>query len=84
MKKRPGLHREDAHSPDWGPIKPSLQVQRNTAKECGRSLTGITRHAVMEAVSFEGWHLMEEGERNAQRQEGVHASTQDLLSFPEP
>lgn len=38
----------------------------------------------MEAVSFEGWHLMEEGERNAQRQEGVHASTQDLLSFPEP
>lgn len=61
MNRRSGFHQGDAYSLDWGPVEPSLQVQRNTAKECGRSLTRLRRHAVMGVVNFEGWHLMEEG-----------------------
>lgn len=47
-----------------------MQVWRNIAAEWG--LTAITRPAVMETVSFEGWHLVERrGERNTRRQAGM-------------
>lgn len=60
----------DAYSLDWGPVEPLLQVWRNIAAEWG--LTAITRPAVMETVSFEGWHLVERrGERNTRRQAGM-------------
>ena len=72
----------DAYSLDWGPVEPLSQVQRNTAEEC--VLTALTRLAVMEAVSFEVWHLRERRGENAQRQKGVLTSTQGSLSFPEP
>lgn len=52
-------------------------MQRNIAKESGLSLAGLTTHVVVEAVTLEGWHCFERrDERNAQRQEGMHASIQ--------
>lgn len=85
IHRRAGLYLGGAYSLDWEPVKPPWQVQRNTAKECGVSLAGLTTHAVTEVVSFEGWQCMERrDEWNAQRQEGVHTSIQGPLSFPEP
>lgn len=84
INRRPGLHSGVAHGLDWGPAESRLQVQRNTARVWSESYRG-NQAAVMKAVRFEGWHLMERrSERNIQRQEGAHIGTQAPCPFLSP